>query len=70
MCVVGGRGGPALKPNARAPCSHRQRFHGYWVILASKENFIQCGTRREEGGEEEEEGKISGGGGGGVTNED
>lgn len=51
---VGG-GTPAMKLNARAPCSHRQRFHGYWVILASKENFIQCGTRREEGREEKEE---------------
>lgn len=29
--------GPVLKLNARAPCSHRQRFHGYRVILASKE---------------------------------
>lgn len=32
-----GREGPVLKLNARAPCSHRQRFHGYWVILATKE---------------------------------
>lgn len=32
-----GREGPVLKLNARAPCSHRQRFHGYRVILASKE---------------------------------
>lgn len=32
-----GQEGPALKLNARAPCSHRQRFHGYRVILASRE---------------------------------
>ena len=32
-----GREGPVLKLNARAPCSHRQRFHGYRVILASKD---------------------------------
>lgn len=32
-----GREGPVLKLNARAPCSYRQRFHGYRVILASKE---------------------------------
>lgn len=32
-----GRERPVLKLNARAPCSHRQRFHGYRVILASKE---------------------------------
>lgn len=32
-----GREGPALKLNAGAPCSHRQRFHGYRAILASKE---------------------------------
>lgn len=34
---------PVLKLNARSPCSHRQRFHGYRVILASKEiSFTVC----------------------------
>lgn len=32
-----GREGPVLKLNARALCSHCQRFHGYGIILASKE---------------------------------
>lgn len=38
--------GPVLKLNARAPCSHRQRFHGYRVILASKEISFTLVWRR------------------------
>lgn len=38
--------GPLLKLNARAPCSHRQRFHGYRVILASKEISFTLVRRR------------------------